>query len=68
VDHIVCFPALFAPYFISCSAFLKSAMCLLRIVIPDRRGMISTNWRQLQRMEPKCQKRRKTSRRTWTIL
>jgi len=42
-------------------------MCLLHIVIPDRRGMISTNWRQLQRMEPKCQKRRKTSRRTWTI-
>lgn len=68
----VCIPALVAPLVVFfCSAFLKSAMCLLlmlSIVIFDRRGMISTNWRQLQKMEPKSQKKGKKSKRTWTIL
>lgn len=54
--------------FFSLSSLVQE-MCLLHmlsIVIFDRRGTISTNWQQLQKMEPKRPKKGKESSRTWT--
>lgn len=41
---------------------------VLYCFMPDRRGMITTNWQQLQKMESKSQKGGKRIKRTWRNL